>query len=180
MAAKKVGFVNIALSHTVSEINAFYEKIQDGRQKWWEKIFWQKVTDDTVCTLAAKTVSHCFRDIIILCIFPFYTEIQKDHQKWKENSAHKNLVKSLCLTIFEINTIFHFTQKFKVAAKNGEKMVCRPLYKHNSMTVKKQTRTTVAHQTLHKQVTFYILYLKRTFLLSYFLNMAHFHPILCT
>ena len=27
-------FIEIALAHSVSEINAFYTEIQDGRQKW--------------------------------------------------------------------------------------------------------------------------------------------------
>ena len=35
-------FVEIALSHSISEINrvfAFYAEIQDGRQKWWKNNF---------------------------------------------------------------------------------------------------------------------------------------------
>ena len=37
-------FVEIAIPRSVSEINAFYIEIQDGRQKWQKKDFWQKVT----------------------------------------------------------------------------------------------------------------------------------------
>ena len=32
-------FVEIALSRSVSEINAFYAEIQDGRQKWQKNVF---------------------------------------------------------------------------------------------------------------------------------------------
>ena len=36
-------FVKIAVSSTVSEINAFYADIQDDHQKWRENDFWKKV-----------------------------------------------------------------------------------------------------------------------------------------
>ena len=51
-------FVNIALSHTVSKINAFffpcYTKIQDGRQKWRENAFWEKLPIDSANNLWVK------------------------------------------------------------------------------------------------------------------------------
>ena len=36
-------FIEISLSYTVSQINAFYTEIQDGRQKWWENDFWENI-----------------------------------------------------------------------------------------------------------------------------------------
>ena len=44
-------FIKITLSHTVSEINAFYvfyAEFQDCHQNWLENDFWHKVPDD--CT----------------------------------------------------------------------------------------------------------------------------------
>ena len=34
----------------------FYTQIQDGGQKWQENDFWQKVSDDSVYTLRAKSL----------------------------------------------------------------------------------------------------------------------------
>ena len=67
-------------------------------------------------------------------VFAFYAEIQDGCQKWRENNFWekwsldsadtllvKNFVKiNLCHTVSEINVFLHFTQKFKMAAKNGQ------------------------------------------------------------
>ena len=50
-------FIEITLSHSVSEINtfsAFYAEIQDGRQKWQENDFWEKSPVDSADTLWVK------------------------------------------------------------------------------------------------------------------------------
>ena len=40
-------FIKIALSQTVSKINAFYAEIQDGRPKWRESDFCEKSPVDS-------------------------------------------------------------------------------------------------------------------------------------
>ena len=71
-------------------------------------------------------------------IFVFNTEIQDGRQKWWENVFLgeimpvdsedtlwiKNFVEIvLSRSVSEINTFLHFTQKFKMAAKSGGKMI---------------------------------------------------------
>ena len=61
-------FVEMAVSRTVSEINAFYAEIQYGRQKWWENHFLQKVADNSTHTLRVKNfvqvaLSHTVSEI---------------------------------------------------------------------------------------------------------------------
>ena len=67
--------------------------------------------------------------------FSFYTEIQDGRQKLRENDFWKKVAEdpvntlwikkfieiTLSCTISEINTFLPFTQKFKMAAKNGGK-----------------------------------------------------------
>ena len=60
-------FVQIALSHTIFEINVFLHfntEIQDGRQN----CFWQKVLDDSVYVLGAKN----FAESVSKQYFNFY------------------------------------------------------------------------------------------------------------
>ena len=66
-------------------------------------------------------------------VFVFCTEIQDGRQNWLGNDFGENLpvdsedtlrVKNfikiaLACTVSEINTFWHFTQKFKMAAKSG-------------------------------------------------------------
>ena len=47
-------FVGIPLSRIVSKINAFYPKLQDGRQKWRENEFGENLPVDSVDTLRVK------------------------------------------------------------------------------------------------------------------------------
>ena len=70
------------------------------------------------------------------CVF-FYAEIQDGRQKWHENDFWENLpgesadtlwVKyfieiALSHTVSKINLFLHFTQQFKMAAKNGGKVI---------------------------------------------------------
>ena len=51
-------FNEITLSRTISEINAFYAEIQDGRQKWQEIDFWEKPPVDSANTLRIKNVDE--------------------------------------------------------------------------------------------------------------------------
>ena len=67
------------------------------------------------------------------CVFWFYAEIQDGHKKWRENDfwekstvdpADSLWVKyfveiALSHTVSEINVFLCFTQKFKMAIKNG-------------------------------------------------------------
>ena len=76
----------------------------------------------------------CFRD---KHVFAFFAEIQDGHQKWWENDFWemspvksiytlwiKNLVEiAVSSSIIEINGFLRFTQKFKMAAKTGEKTI---------------------------------------------------------
>ena len=81
-------FAEIALSRTVSKINAIYEEIQDGCQKWRKFDFCEKLPVDSVDTLGGQN----FDKIAQSCI------------------------------VSEINALC-FTQKLKIAAKNGGKMI---------------------------------------------------------
>ena len=70
-------------------------------------------------------------------VFAFNTEIQDGRQKWRENDFCKKLpvdsadtlrVKifvdiALSRSISKINVFLHLTQKFKMAAKSGGKMI---------------------------------------------------------
>ena len=81
-----------------------------------------------------RSISHHFQD---KCIFAFYAEIQDGHQKWQESDFWeklpvestdtlwvKNFVEiALSRTISKKNVFLHFRQKFKMAAKNGKKVI---------------------------------------------------------
>ena len=70
-------------------------------------------------------------------MYLFYTEIQDGRQKWQENDflesstvdslytlCVKNLIEiDLSCTISEINVFLRLTQKFKMDAKNGRKVI---------------------------------------------------------
>ena len=69
-------FVEIALSHTISETNAlvFYTEIPDSRQKWRESESWEKSSVDPACTLWVKNfveiaLSHTVSEINVLLRF---------------------------------------------------------------------------------------------------------------
>ena len=47
-------FIKIALSRTVSKINAFYAEIQDGRPKWRESDFCEKSPVDSADNLQVR------------------------------------------------------------------------------------------------------------------------------
>ena len=81
--------------------------------------------------------------------FPFHAEIQDGHQKWQENDFWekslvdsvdtlriKNFIKiTLSRTVIEINVFFPFTQKFKMATKNGGKTIFEKLPVHSGDTL---------------------------------------------
>ena len=80
-------FVEIALTHTVSEMNAFLDftqKFKLTNKKWRENDFWGKVASTIYRYPVGQKFrrNHCilhhFQD---KCIFAFYTEIQDGHQK---------------------------------------------------------------------------------------------------
>ena len=95
---------------------------------------------DSACTLRVKknhqnrSISHHFQD---KCAFAFYTKIPDGRQKWREShfwgklpvaSAYTLWVENFVeiapsRTIFEINALLCFTQKFKIAAKSGRKAI---------------------------------------------------------
>ena len=70
-------FIKILLCHTISEINVFfanYAECIDGHKKWRENDFWQKVEDDSLNFLGAKTfveivLSHAISKINALLLF---------------------------------------------------------------------------------------------------------------
>ena len=100
----------------------------DGRQKWQEYDFRQKLPVNSVHTL---WVLRRFRD---KCVFAFYTEIQEGRQKWQENDFHekspvdsadtmqvKNFVEiALSCTVIEIYT---FYAEIQDGRQNGGKMI---------------------------------------------------------
>ena len=81
-----------------------------------------------------------FKDECVIFFLSFYAEIQDGCKKWHDNDflekspvlcrhpgAQKNCSKSH--NISEINVFLHFTQKFKMATKNGRKTVLRKSHK---------------------------------------------------
>ena len=85
-------FIEMALSHTVFEINvlfALYAEIKDGHQKWRENDFGGKLAVNFSDTLEVKNLA----EIALSC------------------------------TVFEINVFLHFMQQFKMATKNGWKII---------------------------------------------------------
>ena len=78
---------NSSISHCFRDkgIIAFYAEIQDGRQKWPEKKFWENrqltVKIPGEVKHFCRNLSHAvFRD---KCFFEFYVEIQNGRQKWR-------------------------------------------------------------------------------------------------
>ena len=118
----------------------FYAETQDGHQKWWENDLWEMSPVDSADMIEGQkfrrncSISHSFRD---KCVYVFYAGIHDGCQKWGENNfwkkspgnsgdtlAIKNFNEmTLSRIISEINTLLRFTQKFKMATKNGGKMI---------------------------------------------------------
>ena len=107
----------------------FFTENQGGRQNGGKAIFLQKSRQ---WTLQIPCVSNFFLEPFPRKIV-FHVEIQDGHQKWRESDfLEKSPVYStdthpvgqtfveitLSRTISEIN-VFPFTQKFKMATKNG-------------------------------------------------------------
>ena len=80
---------SISLRFRDKHVFAFYTEIQDGRQKWRENDFWQKVASRLYRYPVSQkfrqnhSISLCFRD---KRFFAFYAEIQDGRQKWRENN----------------------------------------------------------------------------------------------
>ena len=71
-------FVEIAVSRSVSEINAslpFYAEIQDGRQKWRENDFWEKSPVHSADTLWVKNFVEIAlsRSVSQISVFLYFT-----------------------------------------------------------------------------------------------------------
>ena len=102
-------------------------------KKWQENYFWEKSPVDSADTLRVKNFIKIALSRTVIEMNAFYAEIQDGHQKWQENDFwEKSPVESadtlrvkicvkidLCHTISEIDVFLCFTQKFKMAAKNG-------------------------------------------------------------
>ena len=92
-----------------------------------------------------SSICYGFRDIDT---FSFSAKIQDGRRKWRKLKfpppppLHRrhlyhpttlwikdSLEIALCLTVFEISTLFHFPQKSKMAAKSGENLNCPPLHR---------------------------------------------------
>ena len=134
--------VKINLFCTISEIIVFLrftQKFKMAAKNGRENNFWGKSPVD--CRYPAgqkfcqnRFISHSYRDE---CLFDFYAEIQDGHQKWRENDFWgKSPVDSpdtlqiktfaeitLSRTVYEINGFLYLTQKFKMAAKSGRKVI---------------------------------------------------------
>ena len=119
---------------------AFYAEIQDGHQKMAGKWFLQNVAS-TLCRNHAGpkfcrnlSISHRFQDE---CAFALYAKIQDGCQKWQESDFCEKVASRLCIYLvgqkFRQNrSITHrfrdkffkrFMQKFKMATKNGGKVI---------------------------------------------------------
>ena len=121
-------FVKINLCHTVSEINVFLhftQKFKMAAKNGQENDFWGKSPVDSRYPADQK-----FRQVSeINTFFAFYAEIQDGHQKWRGNNFWgeskeyiSNFVEiALSRTVYEKNMFLDFTQKFKLAIKNGRK-----------------------------------------------------------
>ena len=90
-------FPEIALSRTVSEINAFLgvmQKFKMATKNGRIMIFRENSPVHSANTIGVKmfrlnrSMSHRFRE---KCVFLFYTEIQDGHQKWRENILLENI-----------------------------------------------------------------------------------------
>ena len=119
--------------HTFS----FSAKMQDGCQKWRKLKFFPFAYDTLVLPCGSKICSkslYLLRFSRDIHTFSFSAKIQDGRQKCQKlkifplSIAHscttlrvKNSLKiALSLTVFEIFTLFHFSQKSKMAAKSGE------------------------------------------------------------
>ena len=104
------------------------------------KYFWQKLADDSVCSLRVKnfieislsrTISEINVFLHFMQKFKMATKRGMKMNFWQtvaDDSVNtlqvKNFVEiTLSLTISEINAFLHFKQKFKMAAKNGGKTI---------------------------------------------------------
>ena len=105
-----------------------------------ENDLWEMSPVDSADTLEGKkfqqnhSISHRFQD---KCVYVFYVEIQDGCQKWRENDFWKKspvnsgdtlVIKNfneiaLSRIVSEINVFLRVTQKFKMATKNGGKMI---------------------------------------------------------
>ena len=81
--------VEMTMSHCFPDkcIFAFYEEIQDGRQKWQENDFWEKSPVDSTDTLEVKN----FVKIALSCIVSeinvllcFTQKFKMAAKKWRE------------------------------------------------------------------------------------------------
>ena len=104
-------------------IFAFYTENQDGRHKWQEKDFWQKVANDSACTpwfrnFVEIALCHIISKIINFCVShrnsrwpPKHSRKRifgrKCHMSLREPCGPKISSKSFYLTVFEILKIFH-------------------------------------------------------------------------
>ena len=128
---------SISFRFREKRVFAFKAEIQDGRQKWREKDFWEKSQVDSAKTLQVKN----FVEIALSCsvseINAFYVEIQDGRQTWRKTIFWENCQKTLQIpcglkisskialscSVSEINSFLRLMQKFKMAAKSGGKMI---------------------------------------------------------
>ena len=80
---------SISLHFRDKGVFTFKAEIQDGRQKWRENDFWEKLP------------------------------VHSAYSLWVKNFFEIALSRSIC----EINVFLRFTQKFKMTAKSGGKMI---------------------------------------------------------
>ena len=118
---------------SILHVCVFYTEIQDGRQKWQENVFSEKSPGFKNVVKIALT-----RTFFKIYVFMGFTpKFKMAKQKWRQNNFGekspvdsidtlwvKNFVEiALSHTVSEINAFWHFTQKFKMAAKSGGKMI---------------------------------------------------------
>ena len=105
-------FVKISLSRNISEIKAFCvlrKKSKMATKKRRENDFWEKSPVDSLDTLRVKNFIDFWEK----------SPVDPADTLWLKNFIEI----TLSCTVSEINAFLHFTQKFKMAAKNDGKTI---------------------------------------------------------
>ena len=115
-------FVEIALSRTISEINAllhFTQKFKMAAKSGGKVIFCEKLPVDSAYTLWVKNLVEIALSRTVSKINALYAEIQDGCQKWRESNfltkvarypVGPNFVEIALSHIFsKINALLHFT-----------------------------------------------------------------------
>ena len=115
-------FIKISLCFQDKCIFAIYPEIQDGHQKWWENVCWEKLPVDSAYTLWVKSCQNCsislhFRDNCMIAaksgrkmIFGGKSPVDYAYTLWIKNFVEI----ALSCSFSKKNLFLLFTQKFKI------------------------------------------------------------------